>query len=44
MDKLYIIIPTYNEEANIKTVINQWYELIEEIGSGSKLEIGRAHV
>ena len=39
MDKLYIIIPTYNEEANIKTVINQWYELIEEIGSGSKLVI-----
>lgn len=39
MDKLYIIIPTYNEESNIKTVINQWYELIEEIGSGSKLVI-----
>ena len=39
MDKLYIIIPTYYVEANIKTVINQWYELIEEIGSGSKLVI-----
>lgn len=39
MDKLYMIMPTYNEEANIKKVINQWYPIIEDIGNGSKLVI-----
>ncbi|MGB4658554.1 MAG: glycosyltransferase family 2 protein [Mobilitalea sp.] len=39
MDKLYIIIPAYNEEANIKTVIKDWYPVVEKIGNGSKLVI-----
>lgn len=39
MDKLYIVIPTYNEEDNIKTVIKQWYKLLEEIGNDSKLVV-----
>lgn len=30
MDKLYIIIPAYNEEANIKAVIESWYPIIEK--------------
>ena len=30
MEKLYIVIPIYNEEANIKTVIEQWYPIIEK--------------
>lgn len=29
MDKLYFIIPAYNEEANIEHVINQWYPIVE---------------
>lgn len=39
MDKLYIVIPAYNEEANIGAVINDWYPVIEKIGNGSKLVI-----
>lgn len=39
MDKLYIVIPAYNEEANIKTVIEDWYPVVEKIGNGSKLVI-----
>lgn len=38
-DNLYIIIPAYNEEENIKNVICNWYEIIEKIGNNSKLVI-----
>lgn len=30
MDKLYIVIPAYNEEENIKAVIDDWYPIIEK--------------
>ncbi|MBH1939705.1 glycosyltransferase family 2 protein [Mobilitalea sibirica] len=39
MDKLYIVIPAYNEEENIKAVIDDWYPIVEKIGNGSKLVI-----
>lgn len=39
MDKLYIVIPAYNEEANIEAVVNDWYPVVEKIGNGSKLVI-----
>ena len=39
MDKLYIIIPAYNEEETIKQVINVCYPVIERIGNESKLVI-----
>ncbi|HKM00291.1 MAG TPA: glycosyltransferase family 2 protein [Mobilitalea sp.] len=39
MDKLYIIIPAYNEEANIDSVIRDWYPIVEKVGNGSKLVI-----
>lgn len=39
MDKLYIVIPAYNEEANIKAVIDDWYPVVEKTGSESRLVI-----
>ncbi len=30
MDKLYIVIPAYNEEQNIEQVINDWYPIVEK--------------
>lgn len=39
MDKLYIVIPAYNEEENILSVINDWYPIVEQIGNGSRLLI-----
>ena len=32
MDKLFIIIPAYNEEENIDAVIKDWYPIVEKIG------------
>lgn len=39
MDKLYIIIPAYNEEANIRSVIAQWHPVVEKTGQGSRLVV-----
>ncbi len=39
MDKLYIVIPAYNEEANIGAVIRDWHPIVQKIGNGSKLVI-----
>ena len=39
MDKLYMIIPAYNEEETIKQVIDDWYPVIEHIGNDSRLVI-----
>ncbi|MGN6715407.1 glycosyltransferase family 2 protein [Anaerocolumna jejuensis] len=39
MDKLYIIIPAYNEEENIGRVLNEWYQVAEKAGNGSRLVI-----
>ena len=36
MDKLYIIIPAYNEEANIEQVINDWYPIVEKYHGDGK--------
>lgn len=30
MDTIYIIIPAYNEEANIEKVIDEWYPIVEK--------------
>ena len=38
-DSLYIIMPAYNEEKNIGTVIKQWYPVVERIGGDSRLVI-----
>lgn len=42
MDKLYIIIPAYNESENIRQVIDEWYPVVERhngSGEGSRLVI-----
>lgn len=38
-DKLYIVMPAYNEEANIETVATEWHEVVTKIGNDSKLVI-----
>ena len=39
MDKLYLIMPAYNEEENIGKVISDWYPVVERIGGDSRLVI-----
>ncbi|MBR5369383.1 MAG: glycosyltransferase family 2 protein [Lachnospiraceae bacterium] len=39
MDKLYAIIPAYNEQDNIRNVINDWYDVITSTGSESRLVV-----
>jgi glycosyltransferase involved in cell wall biosynthesis len=39
MDTLYIIIPAYNEEANVETVAKEWHHIVEKTGADSKLLI-----
>ena len=39
MGKLYIVIPAYNERENIRSVIEQWYSVVEEVGNESRLLI-----
>lgn len=39
MDKLYIVMPAYNEEENIETVVKAWYKILAGKDSGSRLVI-----
>lgn len=39
MNRLYVIIPAYNEQANIMSVIDQWYPVVETHGEDSRLVI-----
>lgn len=39
MDNVFIVMPAYNEEANIQKVIKQWHPIVEKIGNGSKLVV-----
>lgn len=39
MDKLYIVIPAYNESATIEQVINEWYPIVEKYNEESRLVI-----
>ncbi len=39
MDKLYIVMPAYNEAANVRTVVSTWYPIVEKIGAECRLVI-----
>ena len=39
MDDLCIVMPAYNEEANIESVISAWYPVLEGKGEGSRLVV-----
>ena len=39
MEKLYIIMPAYNEEANIESVAKEWHEVVKGISESSRLVI-----
>lgn len=41
MDKLYVVIPAYNEEQNIKRCVDEWYSIVEahNESGGSRLVI-----
>lgn len=38
-EKLFIIMPAYNEKANITAIVKQWHNVVEKIGSDSRLVI-----
>lgn len=38
-DKLYIVIPAYNEVSNIENVVQDWHPIVESINPESKLVI-----
>ena len=39
MDKLFIVIPAYNEEENIDSVAREWHEVVKKVSEDSKLVI-----
>lgn len=39
MEKLYIIIPAYNEEAAIEQVAREWHAVVKKVGETSRLVI-----
>ena len=39
MDKLFIVIPAYNEQDNIEEVVKDWYPVVEARGTDSRLVI-----
>lgn len=38
-EKLYIVIPAYNEEENIESVAREWHEIVEQISKESELVV-----
>ena len=39
MDSLYVVMPAYNEEANIETVVRAWYPVLQGKSEASRLVI-----
>ena len=38
-DRLFIIIPAYNEQDNIRQVIEDWYPVVDKYGTDSRLVV-----
>ena len=38
-ETLFIVIPAYNEEANIRRTVEEWHKIAAHIGSGSRLVV-----
>ena len=38
-DSLYIVMPAYNEEGNIKSVVDAWYPILDGKAEASRLVI-----
>ena len=38
-DRLFVVIPAYNEEENIRQVVNDWYEVVKRHGTNSRLVV-----
>ena len=34
MDKIYFVMPAYNEAANIEDTVKQWYPVVEKLHLG----------
>ena len=39
IDKLYIVVPAYNEEGSIAQIVDEWHAVVDSVGNGSKLVI-----
>jgi len=39
MDTLYLVMPAYNEEANIEEVVRSWYPIVEDKNEDSRLVV-----
>jgi len=39
MEKLYIVMPAYNEENTVEKVVDEWHAVAERVGQGSKLVV-----
>jgi len=38
-DKLFVVMPAYNEEANIEEVVKDWHEVVSKVGPSSRLVV-----
>ena len=38
-DKLYIVVPAYNEKDNVESVVKDWHDVVRRVGSDSRLVI-----
>lgn len=34
MNKLYVVVPAYNESENIREFVESWYPVVEKFGGG----------
>lgn len=39
MEKLYIVMPAYNEEGAIVKIVDEWHAIVDTVGHGSKLVV-----